>query len=151
MGHAGAQSRGAMKIDKEVMITASLDEVWSFLTNERTLASVWGQQVSADFRPNGVVRFPQQQIEQKIKCFRPPKQLSLCLQNESVCLTTTYCLTTRGRRTMLTVTVSGWDMMEQERARQELPRVSLEWEKRLGLIKRSVEAIRRSSVGRRAE
>jgi uncharacterized protein YndB with AHSA1/START domain len=136
------EKRGTMKIDKEVAITASTADVWSFLTNEETLTSVWGEKVVADFRKNGIIRFPGRKIQQKVKIIRPKEQLSLCMENESVCLTTTYRLVPRGKRTMLKVTISGWEMMDQQQARREVPRVSLEWEKRLGVIKRTLEAAR---------
>ena len=76
---------------------------------------------------------------------RPGEQLSLYMESKSVCLTTTYRLTPKGKRTMLKVTISGWEMMDQQQARREVPRVSLEWEKRLGLIKRTLEAARAPS------
>jgi uncharacterized protein YndB with AHSA1/START domain len=129
-----------MKIDKEVAITASAADVWSFLTDEKALSAVWGEKVLADFRKNGIIRFSKRKIQQKVRTIRPREQLSLRLENETVCLTTTYNLSPKGRRTMLKVTITGWDLMEQEKARLEVPRVSLEWEKRLGRIKRTLEA-----------
>ena len=139
------EKRGAMKIDKEVAITASTADVWSFLTNEETLTSVWGEKVVADFRKNGTIKFPGRKVQQKVKIMRPGEQLSLYMESKSVCLTTTYRLTPKGKRTMLKVTISGWEMMDQQQARREVPRVSLEWEKRLGLIKRTLEAARAPS------
>jgi uncharacterized protein YndB with AHSA1/START domain len=134
-----------MKIDKEVAITASTADVWSFLTDEKALSSVWGEKVVADFKKNGIIRFSKRRIQQKVKIIRPQEQLSLRFENASSCLTTTYKLSPRGNKTMLKVTITGWESMEQERVRREVPAVSLEWEKRLGRIKRTLEARRSPS------
>jgi uncharacterized protein YndB with AHSA1/START domain len=140
MNGKGAKKRGTMKIDKEVAITASTADVWSFLTDEKTLASIWGEKVLANIKKNGTIKFTRRKTQQKVKSVRPKEHLSLSLEGESASLTTTYRLTPRGNRTMLKVTITGWDSMEQERVRREVPRVSLEWEKRLGRIKRTLEA-----------
>lgn len=142
MNGEGVKKRGKMKIDKEVAITASTADVWSFLTDEKTQTSIWGEKALANIKKNGTIKFTRRKSHQRVKSIKPKEHLSFTLEGESACLTTTYRLTPRGNRTMLKVTITGWDLMEQEKVRREVPRVSLEWEKRLGRIKRTLEAKR---------
>lgn len=129
-----------MEINKEVAIKASLEDVWLYLTGERKSGYIWSSEVKADFKKGSLVKFSGSKETLRVKSIRPPRHLSLSGRSKAVSITTNCDLLLRGKRTVLKVTIRGWEMMDQEEARKEVPRVSLEWEKRLNLIKRTIES-----------
>jgi len=135
-----------MEINKEVAIKASLEDVWSYLINEGKSGYIWSSKVKVGFKKGDLVRFSESKETLRVKSAKPPRHLSLGGKSKAVSITTNCDLVPRGKRTILKVTISGWEMMDQEEARQEVPRVSLEWEKRLNLIKRTIESAQKSSV-----
>lgn len=135
-----------MEINKEVAIKASLEDVWSYLANEGKSGDIWNSKVEAYFKKGSLVKFSGSKETLRVKSIKPPGHLSLGGKSKAVSITTNCDLVPRGKRTVLKVTISGWEMMDQEEARKEVPRVSLEWEKRLNLIKRTIESAQKSSA-----
>ncbi len=135
-----------MEINKEVAIKASLEDVWAYLTEGGKSGHIWSLEARAGSKKGGLVRFSGSKETLIIKSIKPPRHLSLSGKSRTVSITTSCDLSPRGKRTILKVTISGWEMMDQEEARKEMPRVSLEWEKRLNLIKRTIESVQKSSA-----
>ena len=69
----------------------------------------------------------------------PPVKMSFKSVELGFPILTTLELSRKGKRTSLRVIVTGWEAVGSERARAEMPKVSLEWEKTLALIKTNVE------------
>ncbi len=135
-----------MEINKEVAIKASLEDVWSCLTDVGKSGCIWDSKIRAGFKKGGLVKFSGSKETLRVKNIKPPRHLSLSGESRAVSITTNCDLVPRGKRTILKVTISGWEIVDQEEARKEVPRVSLEWEKRLNLIKQTVESLQKSSV-----
>lgn len=133
-----------MEINKEVAIKASPEDVWSYLTGKEKSGYIWSSKGKADFKIGSLVKFSGSKETLRVRSVKPPRHLSLSKKSKAVSITTNCDLLPRGKRTILKVTIRGWEMMDQEEARKEVPRVSLEWEKRLNLIKRTIESAQES-------
>lgn len=135
-----------MEINKEVAIKASLEEVWSYLTGREKTGYIGISKARPGLKKGGLVKFSGSKEILRVKSAKPPRHLSLIGKSKKVFITTNCDLLPRGKRTILKITVSGWETMNQEEARKEVPRVSLEWEERLNLLKREIESVQKSSV-----
>lgn len=135
-----------MEINKEVVIRASLEDVWSYLAEEGKSGHIWSSKIKAGLKKGCLLRFSGSKETLKVRNTKPPRHLSFSGKSKSVSITTDCDLLPRGKRTVLKVTISGWEMMDQEEARKEVPRVSLEWEKRLNLIKRTIESAQKPAI-----
>jgi hypothetical protein len=115
-----------MRIIKDVIISSSIEPVWTHVVGK--------------CGPNsrGMDGENPQAIEDFEIC--PPTKLSYRSVVSGHPIITTLELSQRGKRTGLRVTVTGWEKAGPERARMEMPRLSLEWERALALIKRKFEA-----------
>lgn len=141
-----AKKERMMEINKEVAINASPEDVWSYLTERRKSAYIWSSKPRADFKKGSLVRFSGSKETLRVRSIKPPLHFSLGRKSKTASITTNCDLVPRGKRTILKVAISGWEMMDQEEARKEVPRISLEWEKRLNLIKRTIESAQQASV-----
>ncbi len=135
-----------MEINKEVAIKASLEDVWSYLTDVEKSRYILSLKVKGDLKIGSLVKFSGSEETLVVISIKPPEHLSLSGKSKTVSITTNCDLLRRGKRTVLKITVSGWEMMDPEEAQIEVPRVSLEWEKRLKLIKRTIELAQKSLV-----
>ena len=128
-----------MRITKEVIIAANKDEIWPWLTEQEKLGVIIGAIVDLKMKKNGQVEFDGGECWKMINS-EPPEKLSFRTGILGMHLTTTLELTSRGRRTNLRVNISGWENIAMEKARVEMPKVSLNWEKRLSRIKKVIES-----------
>jgi uncharacterized protein YndB with AHSA1/START domain len=128
-----------MKITKEVTISATKDDIWAWLTDRRNLQGIWGPGIEVDLRKNGFVTVPGVRKSWRVAAVKPLEKLTLNANAPALPTTTTVDLITKGRRTSLKVTINGWEKIDSDRARLEMPRVSLEWEKNLNRIKQAIE------------
>ena len=128
-----------MKIIKEVIIKATVTDTWTWLTTDDTLKGLLNSKSDA-------LRLPPFPGSAKIVA-DPPRKLSVNGGAASPEISTTFELSERGNRTGLKVTICGWEALDLETARLEMPQVSLDWEKKLGLLKKSIE----SAAGLRAK
>jgi uncharacterized protein YndB with AHSA1/START domain len=135
-----------MEINKEVAIKASPEDIWSYLTDTGKSGHIWSSKVKSSLRKGSLLRFSGSKETLRVKSIKPPGHLSLSEESGAVSIITNCDLLPRGKRTILKVTISGWEKMDQEEACKEIPRVSLEWEKRLNLIKRTIESVQKTSV-----
>ncbi len=135
-----------MEINKEVAIKASLEDVWSYLTDVEKSRYIWSLELKAGLKIGSLVKFSGSKETLVVKSIKPPGHLSLSGKSKTISITTNCDLLPRGKRTILRITISGWEMMDPEEAQIEVPRVSLEWEKRLNLIKRTIELAQKSLV-----
>jgi hypothetical protein len=125
-----------MKIIKEVVIRSSISNTWSWLTKEEILKGLM----------NGVSDAPQStkcslsKVATSKISTEPPRKLSLGGGMISPDIITTFELSDRGERTGLRLTISGWETVDPEIARTEMPMLSLAWEKKLGLLKHTIES-----------
>jgi hypothetical protein len=128
-----------MKIIKEVIIKATVADTWTWLTTDETLKDLLNSKNNALCLPifPGSVKIVAD----------PPRKLSVNGGAVSPEISTTFELSERGNRTGLKVTICGWEALDLETARLEMPQVSLDWEKKLGLLKKSIE----SAAGARAK
>ncbi len=136
-----------MEIIKEVSIKTDISELWGYLINRKILEEAWGQRVKADFKKNGYIQFPDSGQTWKITEMERDEVLSFSNKIAASTLLTSCRLIARGKRTILKVTISGWENIEQEISRKEIPKISMEWEKRLNNFKKTVEKAIKSSSG----
>ncbi len=115
-----------MRIIKDVIISGAIEPIWDHLIAMSQAEIKAGDGASAG-RPDVLV-------------MDPPSRLSYKTLAGGLPLITTFELTRRGKRTGLRVTVAGWEDNRSERARAEMPRMSLDWEKALARIKRHFES-----------
>jgi hypothetical protein len=92
-----------------------------------------------DLRKNGFITVPGVRKSWRVAAVKPLEKLTLNANAPALPTTTTVDLITKGRRTSLKVTINGWEKIDSDRARLEMPRVSLEWEKNLNRIKQAIE------------
>lgn len=128
-----------MKITKEVTISAAQNEIWAWITDETKLQHIWGAGTKADIRKNGRIVIPRSGQKWKVLAVKPPCRLSVNTGAPAKPIITAIELLAKGHRTSLKVTLSGWETIDPERARVEMPLVSLDWEKTLNLIKKAIE------------
>jgi hypothetical protein len=125
-----------MKIVKEVIIKAAMNDTWSLLIEDEALLTL---QKSKSEAKKSTIHSPHGSGATVI-ISDPPRKLSFNGGAISPKITTTFELAESGNRTGLKVTISGWETVDPETARLEMPRVSLAWEKKLGLLKKAVES-----------
>ncbi|HBC47798.1 MAG TPA: hypothetical protein DEO84_12205 [candidate division Zixibacteria bacterium] len=121
-----------MKIVKEVIIKATITDTWALLTSDETLKGLMNSK-------DGALRLPAFPGSAKIVA-NPPRKLSVNGGAVSPEISTIFELSERGNHTGLKVTICGWESLDLETARLEMPQVSLHWEKKLGLLKKSIES-----------
>jgi hypothetical protein len=129
-----------MKIIKEVTIKAALNDTWFWLVENENLRNLrYSEAKSAALGAKSKVgaNVPRISID-------PPRKLSIRGGAISPNIITTFDLVEQGDRTGLKVTISGWETIDPEMARLEMPRVSLAWEKKLGFLKKTVESVSRT-------
>lgn len=128
-----------MRITKEVIISANKDEIWPWLTEHEKLSVIIGTINDLKLKKNGLVEFDGGECWKVINS-EPPERLSFRTGIQGMRLTTSLELTSKGKRTNLRVNISGWENIAAEKARIEMPKVSLNWEKRLNRIKKVIES-----------
>jgi len=127
-------------IKKEIVLRASQEDVWRFITSPDHFQDIWGSRIECVLKAEGEIRLLDTGESVKIQNFIAPKLLSLLGGYGSLPITTTYALSARNDRTVLKITICGWEKLGQTEARQKVPALSLEWEKRLFTIKQIVES-----------
>jgi hypothetical protein len=125
----------SMKIIKEVVIAAAMDNVWSWLNAN---SKVFNLSSGRDGEPESQRVSEAEQNVTLINCISPNRLVISTIEGQAV--TTSVDLIEKGRHVGLKVTISGWENVDPEQARLEMPRVSLDWEKKLGLIKKAIES-----------
>jgi hypothetical protein len=127
-----------MKIEKEVMLPASVEEVWPWLVNVNKLQSIWSNGAESPAL-NGKTKLSLGRRENwKVLSSKLQEKISFTIGHLAPTVITSFEIATRGKRTSLKVVISGWEGVDPDRARLELPLLSLEWEKRLNLIKQAI-------------
>jgi hypothetical protein len=116
-----------MKIAKEVIISAPINDIWSWLCADAFM------QNNVDEEPTcKSIRIP------KLAATDPPRRLSFTTP-ALPSIKTIMELSEKGRRTCLRVTINGWEEIDPDKARHQMPQISLDWERKLGQIKKAVE------------
>ncbi len=140
-----------MRITKEVIIAANKDEIWPWLTEQDKLGVIIGTIIDLKMKKNGQVEFNGGECWKMLNP-EPPEKLSFRIGIMGMHLTTTLELTSKGKRTNLRVNITGWEDIDIEKARIEMPKVSLNWEKRLNRIKKVIESLpKRHSANSRSK
>jgi hypothetical protein len=121
-----------MKIIKELIIKANINDTWSWLTSGEAIQEILclGADKKCPSDPTQILNLTTD----------PPSRLSFNGCGLSPSIITTFELSDRGIRTGLKVTISGWETVDPKTARIEMPQVSLDWEKKLNLLKKSIES-----------
>jgi hypothetical protein len=125
-----------MKIVKEVVIRATVFDTWSWLTKDETLKGIMNGASDATLSQ----KFSHPAVAASKLSAEPPRKLSMGGGMISPDIITTFELSERGERTGLRLTISGWEDIDPEIARMEMPMLSLAWEKKLGLFKFAIES-----------
>jgi hypothetical protein len=124
-----------MKIVKEVLIRASKTDIWAWLSENKVFKSSSrpdGQSEESGSANRTRIHMRKSEFEPQSKvCWREGDNLSII---------TTLELHEQGKRTQLVVTISGWERIDSRTAKIEMPKISLAWEKRLGVIKKAIES-----------
>ena len=114
-------------------------EIWTFLTDRDRSKAIWGAEIKGEFKKGGALILDDGKECCRVKSYEPHRMMTLLGGTREVPITTTCEILPRGKRTLLKVTISGWENMDLDESKKIVPRISLEWERRLGLLKRSVE------------
>jgi len=117
-----------MRIIKDVIISGSIEPIWAQVVSEDRL------NITAS-GGDGDAPHPYEIFEVKA-----PTRLSYRSIVSGHPVITTIELSQKGKRTSLRVIVTGWEKVGHERAKAEMPKISMEWEKVLGSIKRDIES-----------
>ncbi len=125
-----------MKIVKEVLIKATKADIWLWLTEDKALRKLLNsgggsKAVRSEAAP---LAFRTGRIHAE-----PPNKISSCAENMPTIVTTLELLE-QGKRTRMKVTISGWETVDAETARIEMPKISLAWEKKLNRLKKAIES-----------
>ena len=124
-----------MKIVKDVVINASAADTWSWLTGDGALPALLNSASDSEKKRAENPLWPSKFIE-----VIPEPARTISLASGSIPIVRTILeLSEQGKRTGLKVTVSGWDGVDPELARSTLLKVSLAWEKKLGILKKTIE------------
>jgi uncharacterized protein YndB with AHSA1/START domain len=126
-----------MKIEKDVIISKSIDPVWKYLISEKRFMAC----LESDREAFSRNREHEKPSACEILEITPPTKFSIKLLQSGVPLVTTMELSPKGKRTGMKVIVTGWDKVSHDKAKAEMPRMSLQWETRLGNMKREIESL----------
>jgi hypothetical protein len=118
-----------MKIVKEVIISASMNDIWPWLSSESMIKNYWD--AKGPLPSFAQARMPEGE---------PPLKLAVRTPAIAPSIVTTLELSERGKRSGLRVTITGWDDIEPDKARLRMPQVSLDWERKLSYIKKKIES-----------
>ncbi len=125
-----------MKIVKDVVINATATDTWLWLTNDGTLPGLLNSAGESEKKRAENPLWPSKFIE-----VVPEPARKIILSAGSIPLVkTTLELNEQGKRTALKVTVAGWEGVDPDLARTNMPIVSLAWEKKLGILKKTIES-----------
>lgn len=127
-----------MKIEKEVLLPASVEEVWPWLANVNRLQSIWSDETESDSLYGKAELSKDHKESWKVLSSKLQEKISFTVGHLDPTIITSFEIATRGKRTSLKVVISGWEGVDPDRARLELPLLSLEWEKRLNLLKEAI-------------
>lgn len=133
-----------MKIEKEVLLPASVEEVWPWLVNVNRLQSIWSDKTESDSPLGNTKLSPDHKESWKVISSKLQEKISFTVGHLAPTIITSFEITTRGKRTSLKVVISGWEGVDPDKARLELPLLSLEWEKRLNLLKEAIRIDKKS-------
>ncbi len=117
-----------MRIIKDVIIAEAIEPVWA-----QVVAGGWPIMATAGRSEKGPA--PVEMFE-----MNPPTRLSYRSVVAGSPVVTTIDLSRKGKRTSLRVTVTGWEEVGPERAKIEMPKISLGWERVLAALKESIES-----------
>jgi hypothetical protein len=122
-----------LRIIKDVVISKDIKPVWDYLISRPYLNGC--RSSNGEKRRRGEVlsaRADGASVSQ-------PRFSFVCPDPE-LPVSTTIELTRNGRRCSLKVIVGGWEKVGHERTKVMMPKVALEWEKRLSVIKKELES-----------
>jgi hypothetical protein len=125
-----------MKIVKEVLVKASKADTWHWLTEGKAMHKLFSPGSGSKAARSTTSNTPSE-IE-KIHTDPPNKISSFKISAPTII--TTMELSEQGRRTRLKVTISGWETVDSETAKIEMPKISLAWEKKLSRLKKAIES-----------
>jgi hypothetical protein len=135
-----------VKIMKDVIISAAMGSAWDFLISRKYFPELSTQKHTAGPHeksgPSQKTAAPSDTTE--ILELTPPTRVSYKSSSADLPLVTTLELSQKGKRTALKVTVTGWEKVDLEMARAQMPGISLEWEKKLDRLKREIETSSRT-------
>ncbi len=134
-----------MKIVKDVVINATATDTWRWLTNDGTLPGLLNSAGESEKKRTENPLWPSSFIE----VIPEPARKILLSAGSIPIVKTTLELSEQGKHTALKVTVTGWEGVDPDLARSTMPMVSLAWEKKLGILKKTIESTskKRSKTG----
>jgi uncharacterized protein YndB with AHSA1/START domain len=130
-------------IKKEVFLKASAEDVWQYLTDRNHISNLWNSGVDLRLEKGGIIKFHNTGETMKIIEMERPRLLSLYGGYGSLPITTTYELRGRKNKTILKITIGGWENLSQAEIKEYVPVLSFQWEERIFQIKKSLESIGR--------
>jgi hypothetical protein len=126
-----------MKIVKDVMISTAIESIWTYLISDNRLFATRKRRAEQGQARHGRNLRPHYEIMEST----PPNSLTLKSLIPDLPIVTTLELSQKGRRTGLKVIITGWDKISHDRAKNEMPKIAMEWEKILSVIKKEMESM----------
>jgi hypothetical protein len=135
--------RGAMKIVKEVIIKATKSDTWFWLAEDKSMQKLLNLNSRGKAARSKPALLPSKPGRMDIE---PPDRISSYWESLPEIITVLE-LFEQGKRTRIEVTISGWETVDTETAKSEMPRISLAWEKKLSLLKKAIESAASKHTG----
>lgn len=129
-----------MKISKEITIAAPLERVCLLLKETDRLFKLWESADKAKISRYEQIKITISENVSLDRFLSPLKWPISTSPLELSPLHTLLRLEAKGKGTFLKVIVSGWEIVDPESVRVEMPQLSLNWERRLWLMKHEIES-----------
>jgi hypothetical protein len=124
----------AMKIEKEIIFAAKIEEVRELLEKHGFMNNQPLNENEGFLKLSSIGR-----VGRKNNIPGDPSSKETAIEKPATHISTIYDLAEYGTRTLLKITIHGWDKLNPEQAKVEMPRIALLLERELSRIKKKLE------------
>lgn len=130
-----------MDIIKEVTVKANVDYVWSCLQQKNTVSiNKKPEKSKIDFSGIGLLDSSNLKRKWEICQIKPLNFLILKGRDELSGIFIKLEFFKKNSRTLMKLRIRGWERIDEEISRKEIPKISLEWENCLKRRKKAIES-----------
>lgn len=133
-GPTSLEKGPAMKIEKEIIFAAKIEEVRALLEKHGFKNNQPFNEIDSFLKSPSSGRAGKKNNMPNVDSPKDNK-----IEGSASQITTIYDLAEYGARTLLKISVHGWDKLNPEQAKEEMPRVALLLERELSRMKKKLE------------
>lgn len=130
-----------MDIIKEVTVKANVDYVWSCLQQKNSVSiNRKPEKNKADFSEIGLLDSSNLKRKWEFCKIKPLDFMMLRGKDQLSGISIKLEFSKKNTRTLMKLKIQGWERIDEEISRKEIPKISLEWENCLKRQKKTIES-----------